>query len=372
MKAYPLKSISLEEAIRMQHRLVDCMSREFKGVESLNGGDYGINPENNQPLTTRKVEKVLANFFSSEDAVLVRGSGTGSIREALASLAKSGSKILVHKSEIYSTTKTTFDMFGYEILVADFNDLEDLSKVLAENLDIKGALIQYTRQEIQDKYDIKEVIETIKRENPEIKIVTDDNYAVMKVNKTGVELGADLSCFSLFKLLGPAGIGLVIGKKEYIERIRRFHYSGGSQVQGNEALDALRSLVFAPTQLAIQAMQIEEIYRRLCQGEIEEVEDVLIANAQSKVILVKFKEKIAKNILRASEEFGAIPYPVGSESRYEICPMFYRLSGTMRRADKEYEDFWIRINPMKAGADTVINILKKSIERVKHVSRENS
>lgn len=372
MKTYPLESISLEEAIRMQHRLVECMSQEFKGNESLNAGDYGINPENNQPIATGKVEKVLSHFFSTQAAILVRGSGTGSIREALASIAKVGSKILVHKSEIYSTTKTTFDMFGYEKVLADFNNLDDLSKVLSENKDISCALIQYTRQEIQDKYELKEVIACIKKENPKIKIVTDDNYAVMKVRKTGVELGADLSCFSLFKLLGPAGVGLVIGKKDYIERIRKFHYSGGSQVQGSEALDALRSLVFAPTQLAIQAMQIEEIYKRLSEKELDEVEDVVIANAQSKVILVKFKEKIAKDVLRQAGSFGAIPYPVGSESRYEICPMFYRLSGTMRKADKVYEDYWIRINPMKASADTVIRILKNSIERVKYVSRKDN
>jgi hypothetical protein len=36
--------------------------------------------------------------------------------------------------------------------------------------------------------------------------VTDDNYAVMKVPRIGCQCGADLSCFSLFKLLGPGGV----------------------------------------------------------------------------------------------------------------------------------------------------------------------
>ncbi|MFM1515267.1 aminotransferase class V-fold PLP-dependent enzyme [Helcococcus ovis] len=369
MKTYPLESMNLEEAIKKQHEFIDCISKVFKYNETLMAGDFGLNIKNNQPLFTRKVEKVFADFFNSESAVLVRGSGTGAIREALASILKPGDKILIHKSEIYSTTKNSFEMMGYIIVKADFNDLNNLKEVLHNNKDIKSCLIQYTRQEINDKYEMKDVIETIKNNSVDIKIITDDNYAVMKVKKVGTQLNANLSCFSLFKLLGPQGIGIVIGDKIFIDKIREFHYSGGSQVQGTEAMEAMRNFIYAPVQLAIQSIQIEKIYNRLKLGEINEVEDVVIANAQSKVILIKFKDKIAKKVLDIAGEYGAIPYPVGSESRYEIVPLFYRLSGTMRKTNGEYEDYWIRINPMKASADTVIKILKKSIEKVKNVFR---
>ena len=60
-----------------------------------------------------------------------------------------------------------------------------------------------------------------------------------------MQCGADLSCFSSFKLLGSEGIGVVIGQSELIARIRTFQYSGGSQVQGHEAMDVLRGLVYA-------------------------------------------------------------------------------------------------------------------------------
>ena len=63
MKTYPLESVSLEEAIKRQYKLVDCISEEFKGSESLQAGDYGINPLRNQPITTGKVENILANFL---------------------------------------------------------------------------------------------------------------------------------------------------------------------------------------------------------------------------------------------------------------------------------------------------------------------
>ena len=70
-----------------------------------------------------------------------------------------------------------------------------------------------------------------------------------------VECGADLSAFSMFKLLGPEGIGCVVGKKRYIEKIVAANYSGGGQVQGHEALACLRGMIYAPVALAIHRQE---------------------------------------------------------------------------------------------------------------------
>lgn len=368
MNSYPIKTIDINQAIKLQHKLVDSITKEFDGLDILKTGDLGVNPLNNQPIATGKVERVLAKFFDCEDAVFVRGSGTGAIREGLASIISANENLLVHTSEIYSTSKTTIDNAGYNLVCADFNNLDEITNVISRN-DIKAALIQYSRQEISDSYDIAEVINTIKKSNPSIKIITDDNYVVMKVDKIGCQLGANISAFSIFKLLGPEGIGLVVGTKEEISKIRAFHYSGGSQVQGFEAMDALRSIVLAPVQLAIQSQQIEILSKELNSGAIEDIKEAVIANAQSKVLLVHFNEKIAKKVLEESTKLGAAAYPIGSESKYEIVPMFYRLSGTMRRSNVEFEDYWIRINPMKASAETVLRILKEAIKKAKNVSK---
>ena len=362
MKTYPLKSLSLDQAKDFQFRLVDEITKVFDGGEVLELGDLGVVQPANQPSKTIKVEKVLANFFSVEAAILLRGSGTGAIREALAALAGEKRKVLVHTSPIYSTTATSFQQLNYEIVRADFNDLEALRKSLDENTDLSCALVQYTRQTLDDSYDMGQVIDIIKEKN--IPIITDDNYAVMKVEKTGVELGADLSCFSIFKLLGPQGIGCVIGKKEYIDKIRAFHYSGGSQVQGFEAMDALRSLVYAPVSLAIQAEESEKIVKFLNEEGLQGIKSAVIANSQSKVILVEFTDEIAEKVLEESKKLGAASHPVGSESRYEFVPMFYRVSGTMRAQDPSASKRWIRINPMRSGSQTVIRILKEALEKV--------
>lgn len=362
MKVYPLQSISLKQAIENQYRMVDCITRNFKGYEVLSRGDLGVHQPENQPLTTLKAEKTIAQYFNCEASIMVRGSGTGAIRYALSSVLKANEKILIHKAPIYSTTKTSFEMLGIECVVADYNNLNNIKKVLKENKDIKAALIQYTRQAIEDSYDIEKVIKTIKKEK-NIPIVTDDNYAVMKVAKTGVELGADLSCFSTFKLLGPEGIGVVIGKKKYIDKIRKMHYSGGCQTQGHEALDVLRGLVYSSVSLAISAQTSEEVLRRLKNKEVKGIKDAFVANAQSKVLIVEFDKKIAKKVLSNAEKLGALPNPVGSESIYEITPLFYKVSGTFLKEDPGRIDTMIRINPNRAGADTVIRILKESIKK---------
>ncbi len=195
MEAYPLESITLEEAMEKQFRLLDCMTRCFTGSESLTRGDLGVRQPGNQPVTTRKVEEVLARFFQTEDAILVRGSGTGAIRYGLSAILPAGGTLLVHDAPVYSTTATSIEMFGYHMVSADFNDLPQLEKALQAHPEVSAALVQHSRQRPEDSYDLGEVIAAIQRVR-DIPILVDDNYAVMKTRRMGAELGADLACFS--------------------------------------------------------------------------------------------------------------------------------------------------------------------------------
>lgn len=366
-QTYPLASITLAEAMQKQFALVDTITRHFPGADMLKLGDVGVASPHNKPHTTKQVEIVLADYFNSEASIFVRGAGTAAIRMALAAILKSGDAILVHTSAIYPTTKTTIEMAGYQIIRADFNDLASLSQVIIDHPSIRACLIQYTRQSLDDSYDMGEIIQTIKTLR-DIPIVCDDNYAVMKVEKIGCELGADVSCFSTFKLLGPEGIGVVVGKQSIVDNINKMQYSGGMQTQGFEALEVLRGLVYAPVALAIQAATVEEVCHRLQQNEVDGVASAMIANAQSKVVLVELEEEIALQVLEEAQKLGAAPHPVGAESKYEIVPMFYRVSSTMAASEPSMVKKVIRINPMRAGADSVIRILQESIWKVKSCS----
>lgn len=352
----------MEEAVRLQFWIVDCITREFEGHEILSRGDLGVVSGANQPLTTQKTERVIARIFGAEGSMLVRGAGSGAIRFGLHSMFAPGDWVLVHKAPVYNTTQASFGMLGLRKLEADFNDPSRLRQVLKDHPELKGAVVQHTRQLPEDSYELSKVIEIIK-EFGDLPILVDDNYAALKVPQIGSQCGAELSCFSSFKLLGPEGIGILVGKKSYLDLLRKEHYSGGMQTQGHEALDVLRGLVYAPLSLAVEARESEECVRRLTSGEIPKVKEACLANAQSKIILVEFYEDIAESVLQEAHKLGAAPYPIGCESKYEMVPLFYRISGTFRKADPLLERRMIRINPLRAGSDTVIRILKESIER---------
>lgn len=363
MQTFPLENISIDEAQQRQFTLIDVVTRHFRGDELLTLGDLGVTKGINKPTFTKRVEETLADFFNAERAVLVRGAGTGALRMGFFSFLKAGDRLLVHDAPIYPTSKTTLEMMGIELVYVDFHDSKELNSIILQTPNLKGVLIQHTRQRIDDHYDLSEVIQIIQSLSPNLTIITDDNYAAMKVKYIGVQVGADLSTFSLFKLMGPEGIGLVLGKKELINKIEQVNYSGGSQVQGYEALEALRGLVYAPVMLAIQAKVNEQLLLFLNSGAVKGVKKAYLVNAQSKVILVEFSKPIAKKVLLYANEFGATPNPVGAESKYEFAPMFYRVSGTFLAADPSLENSMIRINPLRSGPETIIRILKRSIER---------
>lgn len=361
MKTFPLESLSLVEAQHKQFALVDAICRHFPGADFLGGGDLGLLSGLNQPRTTQRVEAVLADVFHAQAAVLVQGAGTGAIRAALAALVKSGGTLLVHDAPVYPTTSVLIEQMGLVLIRVDYND----SAALAEAIDRyrpDAALVQHTRQRPEDKYQLAEVLSLFYAQH--IPTLTDDNYAVMKVSRIGCECGATLATFSCFKLFGPEGVGAVVGDADAIARIRASMYSGGSQIQGTQALEVLRGLVFAPVMHAVQAGVTERLLLQLNQGGIPQVKRAFIANAQSRVLLVEFHQPIAEQVVANAQRFGALPHPVGAESKYEIPPLFYRLSGTFREANPGIERYTIRINPNRSGEETVLRILQESCEGI--------
>lgn len=369
MESYPLNSISLKQAQEKQFKLVHSITKFFKNNELLELGQLGITPNILQPKETKLTESTLADFFNTKNAKLVRNAGTGALYYALRYYLKNNKNILVHNAPVYPTTLSSLQDMQANIFMVDFHNYEEVCKTINKN-NISTILIQLTRQQISDKYDTGELIKAIKTNCKNVKIVTDDNYAVMKVEKIGVELGADASCFSLFKLLGKEGIGCVLCNNDLKDYIETVNYSGGSKVQGYEALECLRGLVYTPVALAIQAEVVNEVANKLNLGEVAKIEKAFVANAQSKVVIAKLTQPIAKEVIKNAPLFGAVSRPVGAESKYEIAPMVYSVSGTFKSANKEMKDYFIRINPMRAGANTVVQILSKTINHITNNKEE--
>jgi hypothetical protein len=129
-----------------------------------------------------------------------------------------------------------------------------------------------------------------------------------------------------------------------------------------EAMEAMRALTYAPVELAIQGEVVDEVARLLNSGQVTGVVHAYVANAQSRVILVEFEKPCAREVLEKSIQFGAAGHPVGAESRYEVAPLFYRISGTFRAENPHLAERMIRINPMRSGTDLIIEILIKSLQ----------
>ena len=104
---------------------------------------------------------------------------------------------------------------GLEPMMVDLNRLDSINEKTIK--EVKFCLIQHSRQRIDDRYNLEETIKRLKKMNKNLYILVDDNYVVMKVEKIGIQSGGDISAFSLFKLLGPEGIGCIIGDRKSIK-----------------------------------------------------------------------------------------------------------------------------------------------------------
>ncbi|WP_282033104.1 aminotransferase class V-fold PLP-dependent enzyme [Metabacillus indicus] len=352
---------TMDEAIALQFKLVNQMTNVFTNNAFFETGDVGLNPGFSRPKTTAAVEKVLAGVFDAEDCSLVRGSGSGAIRIALSMVAGPGDSVIVHKAPMYMTTKETFRLMGLRQETVDYNKMEDVEQTLRAHHNIKVFYIQHARQQPEDSYDLRAIIALVKRTRPDILVVVDDNYCAMKMKGIGVEYGADLSTFSGFKLLGPEGIGVILGSKEIIEKIHKTNYSGGGQVQGPEAHELLRAMTMAPVMLAIQNQQVEKLCSLLNNGSYPFIKEAYITNSQSKNVIAVLTDPIASLVIEKASLFGAATYPVGAESKYEIMPMIYRVSGSFLESEPHLKEFGLRINPMKASAETVLRILELAV-----------
>ncbi|MFJ9418314.1 aminotransferase class V-fold PLP-dependent enzyme [Streptomyces sp. NPDC101227] len=353
----PLPTVTVAGATDRQFRLLECTARHFEGRQ-LFEADAGVVPGPGRPRATARVEAVLADFFGAQAAALVQGAGTGAIRAALAAVLEPGDPLLIHRAPVYRTTAVTLRGLGVRTVEADFNDPGALKEALAPGR-LRWAYVQHTRQRLADSYDPGAVLAVCRAAG--VRTVVDDNYAALRVPSCGVELGADASCFSLFKLHGPEGVGVVVGAADLVARVHEDNYSGGGQVQGHQALDALRALTHVPVMWAVQSAVGAEAVERLAAGAVPGVAEAALANAQDRCLLVRLDRPLARALPAAAERHGAASFPVGANSRYEIAPLFYRLSGSVLADAPELADWTVRINPMRAGADLVVDILGRAL-----------
>jgi hypothetical protein len=350
------------EAAAWQDAWVEAVTRRFAPLGSpLAGGEVGIGGDAGRPRATIACEQALVDVFGGEEAILVRGGGTGALRLSLFATVPSGGRLLVHEPETYLTTRLTLEAMGVELVPCDFNRAESIEAALA-GARPDAALIQHMRPRLEDSYELEDVIRVIRGASTSTPIVVDDNYAPLKAPRLGAALGADVGAFSLFKHGGPEGIGCILGQAGLSERILPFMNSGGSIVQGPEAIAVVEALGRAALPTARQTAVNREIGRRLEEGEVAGVRRAVACHCPETIVLVELIEPIAEEVRRAAGGLGAATRPVGMESYHEVVPAFIRPSKSLMSDQPGIEDHVIRINAMRAGPDLVVDLLRRAVE----------
>jgi hypothetical protein len=364
--------MTLEQATACQFRLVDAI-QSVMGSDAALTADYGQARElgtlqfgaGGRAYATLRVEQALTQFFGVEDAALVPGAGTGAIRAMLNSALEPGQSVIVHAAPIYKTALPVMRHMGLNLVPVDFNDSAALQRALRHQPQSAALYLQYVPQQLGDRWRPEDVISTVRETAPDVQVLADDNYAVMRVPEISVQAGATASAFSLFKLLAAANIGCVLGGTEVVSAIRRDLSSAGCQVQGPEAMEALRSLVYAPVALAVQDQVVreatDELNELVAAGKLPGVAGAVAGQPAIRSVVLVFERPVAEAFLAATWRHGSPSRSVGEEAAIEVLPLFTYLTGTFLRGTPGLEKYCLRINPMRGSAQAIVRVVLEAL-----------
>jgi hypothetical protein len=366
------QQLSLPEAVEYQFELIDAIQRVL-GSDDVFRDDYGQERSlgtgpmggGGRPESTARVERALATFLEVDDVSLVHGAGTGSIRAMLDAGVPRDARVILHVGPPYKTTAAALENLRVPLEPTDFDDADALREALRSPG--PGALfIQHVPHRMGDRYELRDVIALAREERGgECPILVDDNYAAMRTPRLGVHEGADASAISLFKLLAPTNVGFVAGTQQIIDRIRSNLASAGSQVQGRDAMEALRSLVYAPVALAIQNQVVEEltvvINELVRRGKLPLVHRAVATQPGMRGCVLVLERPIAPAFLAAAWRNGSPSRSVGEEARYDFLPLITTMPGTFVRHTPILGSSAVRINPLRGGVETIVRILLATV-----------
>ncbi|MCS6873227.1 MAG: PLP-dependent aspartate aminotransferase family protein [Pyrinomonadaceae bacterium] len=170
--------------------------------------------------TQKALEKAVAELEEGEDAVAL-ASGMAAISACVLTFLKAGDCIVAPFS-MYSTTTLLFkelNRFGIKVKFIDSVDVESYSSAVCK--DTKLFWIETPSNPLLRITDLSAVAEIA---NSKGIITVADNTFATSFNQKPLNFGVDLVVHSATKYLGghsDLSAGLIVGKKEFIEDIRR-------------------------------------------------------------------------------------------------------------------------------------------------------
>jgi cystathionine gamma-synthase len=228
------------------------------GKEHFEYGRYG-NP------TARIAEKRLANLEGAEDCV-VFSSGMNAITTTILTLVKSGDHIVITDDSYKKTLEfcqSYLKQFGVECTIVPFGDYKVLEKAIRKNT--RFIFSESPTNPYLNVFDLVKIKKIADKHN--VLTLIDSTFST-PYNQRPIEFGMDIVLHSATKYLGGHNdilAGVVLGKKELIEKIRDLHKSMGGLIDPHCCYLLLRGLKTFPLRLKKQnetALKVAEFLEK--------------------------------------------------------------------------------------------------------------
>ena len=166
---------------------------------------------------------------------------------------KKGDEVLITKAEHASNVLPWFELereIGIVIkfipLTSDYKvTLENIKKIATKNT--KVISLAYVTNVIGDIRPIKEISKFAHANNMILCVDGAQSVPHMKTNVINDDI--DFLAFSSHKMLGPTGVGVLYGKKKYLEVMKPFTYGGGM----NTRFESTKDLEYKEVPLRFEA-----------------------------------------------------------------------------------------------------------------------
>ena len=246
--------------------VIDEISNYYRNYSAnAHRGDYDISRivDEKYENTRNKVAEFI-NADSASEIVFTSGATESlnlAIKGFLTNYLKAGDEILTTKAEHASIILPLFDVSkrtGARINYIDLNDdltvtIENVKKAITKNTKVIAlAHITNVIGDIRDVYAIGEICK-----NKNIYFCVDGAQSVPHLKVDFKKANMDFLSFSGHKMLGPTGVGVLVGKYDLLQEMEPLCYGGGMN-QSFEA-DSSYELKNAPTKLEAGTPAIAEV-----------------------------------------------------------------------------------------------------------------
>ncbi|MBS7021495.1 MAG: cysteine desulfurase [Firmicutes bacterium] len=198
-------------------------------------GDYKISLEVDDNFTKSRL--AIQKFIHAKKGkeIIFTSGTTDSLNKVIFGffkhMLKKGDHVLLTKSEHASNVLPWFELQDELGLIIDYIELDENLHVTLEN--VKKAVCEKTKvisiaqitNVVGDIRPIKEITEYAHQNN--IYVLVDGAQSAPHMKVDVQELDVDFFVFSLHKMCGPTGVGVIYGKEEHLNSMRPIIFGGG-------------------------------------------------------------------------------------------------------------------------------------------------